>query len=154
MILMWLHFPAQSLAGVVVDPFYTTAFALSLVNLLLVGNTVGRTIASLPKEWYLAARTAGLTNGQAFRSITLPLAVRQLVGPITLIQISMLHATLFGSLISVDELFRTVQRINAIEYQPIELYTLLALFFLLICAPLQYAANLANRRFSHDLTLR
>lgn len=153
-VLMWLHFPAQALLGIVVDPFITTAVALSLINLVLVGDTVGRTIAGLPLEWALAGRTSGLNEKQVFRSITLPLAFRQLVGPVTLIQISMLHATLFGSLISVDELFRTIQRINAIEYRPIELYTLLAMFFFLICAPLQLLAQRANQRFGNDTSLR
>jgi polar amino acid transport system permease protein len=153
-VLMWLHFPAQAILGIVVDPFITTAVALSLVNLILVGDTVGRTIGALPLEWSLAGRTSGLSEKQVFRSITLPLAFRQLIGPVTLIQISMLHATLFGSLISVDELFRTIQRINAIEYRPIELYTLLALFFFLICAPLQMLAQRANQRFGNDISLR
>jgi polar amino acid transport system permease protein len=153
-VLMWLHFPAQTLLHIVVDPFLTTAIALSLVNLLLVGDVVGRTIGNLPQEWSLVARTAGLSPGQITREITLPLAFRQLIGPVIFIQVSMLHATIFGSLISVDELFRTIQRINAIEYKPIELYTILAVFFLLVCAPLQLAAGAANRIFSQDVSLR
>jgi len=153
-VLMWLHFPAQSILGVVIDPFWTTAFALSLVNFFLVGDVVAKTLGSLPSDWQIAAKVSGLDRRQAFWRITLPLAARQLLGPLTVIQVTMLHATLFGSLISVDELFRTVQRINAIEYRPIELYTLLAGFFLIICAPLQYVAYLANRRFAHDLSVK
>lgn len=153
-VLMWLHFPAQALLGLVINPFITTVVALSLVNVLLVGDTVERTLAGLPEEWTLAGRTAGLTDRQIFRRITLPLAVRQLLGPVMMIQLTMLHSTLFASLISVDELFRTVQRINALEYQPIALYTLLAAFFFVICAPLQWAAVQARRRYSQDTSLR
>ncbi len=153
-VLMWLHFPAQALLGLVIDPFITTALALSLVNLVLVGDTVCRTLDSLPEEWALAGRTSGLNDRQIFRKITLPLATRQLLGPVMMIQLTMLHSTLFASLISVDELFRTIQRINALEYKPIELYTLLAIFFFAICAPLQWVAVQARRRFSQDTSLR
>lgn len=153
-VLMWLHFPAQALINVVIDPFITTALALSLVNLVLVGDTVCRTLDGLPEEWALAGRTSGLNDRQIFRRITLPLAARQLLGPVMMIQLTMLHSTLFASLISVDELFRTIQRINALEYKPIQLYTLLAIFFFLICAPLQWVAVQARRKFSQDTSLR
>lgn len=153
-VLMWLHFPAQALLGLVINPFITTAFALSLVNLVLVGDTVGRTLDSLPEEWALAGRTSGLNDRQIFRKITLPLAARQLLGPVMMIQLTMLHSTLFASLISVDEIFRTIQRINALEYKPIELYTLLAIFFFVICAPLQWVAVHARQRFAQDTSLR
>lgn len=153
-VLMWLHFPAQALIGVVINPFITTVVALSIVNVILVGDTVGRTLSGLPEEWTLAGRTAGLTDREIFRKITLPLAVRQLLGPVMMIQLTMLHSTLFASLISVDELFRTVQRINALEYRPIELYTLLAVFFFVICAPLQWVAVYARRKYSQDTSLR
>lgn len=153
-VLMWLHFPAQALLGVVINPFITTIVALSFVNVLLVGDTVTRTLDGLPEEWSLAGRTAGLSEQKVFRDITLPLAARQILGPVLIIQLTMLHSTLFASLISVDELFRTVQRINALEYKPIELYTLLAVLFFIICAPIQWIAVQARRRYSQDTSLR
>ena len=66
----------------------------------------------------------------------------------------MLQATLFASLISVDEIFRVAQRINAVEYKPVEVYTALALFFLLVCLPLNGVALLLRHRFGHDLSER
>ncbi|HAX91512.1 MAG TPA: hypothetical protein DCY07_04800, partial [Rhodospirillaceae bacterium] len=37
-ILFWLHYPAQAMFDVVIDPFYTAAFTLCLVNLFAVGE--------------------------------------------------------------------------------------------------------------------
>lgn len=153
-LLMWLHYPAQALLGVVIDPLLTTIVALCFVNTVFVADAVRRVIDTFPEEWGMAARAAGLPEKVILRKITLPLAARQLVGPILLIQITMLHATLFGSLISVGELFRTVQRINAIEYLPVELYTFLAVYFFIICAPLHMAAMALSRRYASDLSLR
>lgn len=153
-LLMWLHYPAQAILGVVIDPLLTTIVALCFVNTVFVADAVQRVISNFPQEWGMAARASGLPAQVTLRKIVLPLAARQLVGPIVLIQITMLHATLFGSLISVGELFRTVQRINAIEYLPVELYTFLAVFFFIICAPLHVVATALSRRYASDLSLR
>jgi ABC-type amino acid transport system permease subunit len=66
--------------------------------------------------------------------------------------VTILQATLFASLISVDEIFRVAQRINAIVYRPIEIYTALAGFFLLICLPLNGLAYFLEARFTRDLS--
>ncbi len=64
----------------------------------------------------------------------------------------MLHMTIFSSLISVEEIFRMSQRVNAIEYQPVEIYSALGVFFLLISLPINglalYLKHKYNRNFS------
>jgi ABC-type amino acid transport system permease subunit len=153
-ILFWFHYPVQSLLNLVVDPFYTTAFVLSVVNAVLVAEAVAETIHGLPSEWAASARVNGLSWRQTQYLILFPLALRQLVGPLLLIEVNMFQATIFGSLISVEELFRVVQRINSIEYDPVRTFSLLAVFFLLICAPIQLTATIWSRRFARDLSLR
>ena len=64
----------------------------------------------------------------------------------------MLQATLFASLISVDEIFRVAQRINATIYRPIEIYTCLGMFFLLICLPLNGFALWFKEKFTRNLS--
>jgi ABC-type amino acid transport system permease subunit len=66
----------------------------------------------------------------------------------------MLHATLFASLISVEEIFRVAQRINSTIYRPIEIYTALALFFLMVCLPINLLASYLKRRYTRDLSER
>jgi ABC-type amino acid transport system permease subunit len=65
-----------------------------------------------------------------------------------------LQSTLFGSLISVEEVFRVAQRINATAYQPVQIYTALALFFLLLCLPLYLLAYWLHMKFTRDYSER
>lgn len=153
-LLFWLHYPAQSLAGVVVDPFYTAALTLSVLNVLAVSETVRHAALELPAELATAGRVCGLSARDIARHIQLPLVLRRTAPTLLMIQVNMLQATLFASLISVDELFRVVQRINATEYRPIELYSVLAVFYLAICLPLNGIALLLRRRFGRDLSER
>ena len=153
-LLYWLHYPLQSLLGVVVDPFLTAALLLSVTNTLGVAAIIRHAVVTFPGEYRTAALVCGLNSWNTFRSIEFPLVLRQTLPSILQLQVVTLQATLFASLISVNELFRVSQQINALEYKPIEIYTALALFFLAICLPLNGVAALLSQRFSRDLSER
>jgi polar amino acid transport system permease protein len=145
-LLVWLHFPAQMALGVVIDPFYTAAFALSAINVFAIADILRPALTAFPSGYLAAARVAGMKRDQIFRQIQLPMIVRQVLPAVLMAQVAMLQATIFASLISVDEIFRVTQRINSLIYRPVQIYTALALLFLVTCAPLNgIAIILANR---------
>lgn len=149
--LYWLHFPLAEF-GVRLEPFWSAAIALSIVNVLAVADIVRHALAAFPQELVVAGRVSGLSAGQTLRHIQLPLLMRQVLPPLITAQVAALQATLFASLISVDELFRTAQTINARIYQPVEIYTALGLFFLVVCGSIQGVALLLKRRFGRNLS--
>jgi ABC-type amino acid transport system permease subunit len=146
-LLFWLHYPAQTLAGIHVDGFYTTIVALGIVNVFAVGETVRHALDDFPSGYIEAALVAGLPPRTILAQVQLPIITRQVMPTVILIQVSMLQATLFASLISVDEVFRVAQRINAQIYQPVQVYTVLAVVFLVICLPLNGLAMMLRSRF-------
>ena len=152
--LFWLHYPVQTLLGIVVEPFYTAVAALSTVNVLLVADAVRGVLNDFPRQYVLAANVCGLSHRQTLLRIQLPIVFRQVLPSILLIQVTMLQATLFASLISVDEIFRVAQRINSLVYRPVEIYTALAVFFLIVCLPMHAVAHWLKHRFSRDLSER
>jgi polar amino acid transport system permease protein len=152
--LFWLHYPLQSVLGIVVNPFYTAAAALSIVNILLVADLIRGVLKDFPEQYVMAARVCGLSNRQTVLRIQLPIIFRQVIPGLLLIQVSMLQATLFASLISVDEIFRVAQRINSQVYRPVEIYTALAVLFLVVCLPLHGIAYWLKARFTRDLSER
>lgn len=151
-ILMWFYYPAQTLLGVIIQPFWTAVIALSVVNIFVVAEAVRPALEAIPREFALAGRVCGLSENDVFKRITFPLLMRQLLPPLLFSQVAILHATLFASLISVEEVFRVTQQINARVYQPVELFTALALLFLVICAPLNGLAAYLRKRYSRDLS--
>ena len=153
-LLFWLHYPLQSILGVVIDPFYTSAATLCLVNMFAVSDVVRRTLNDFPQEYLMAARVCGLPEDVILMRIQLPIILRQIVPGLLLIQVVMLQATIFASLISVDEIFRVAQRINSQIYEPVEVYTALGIFFLAICLPLNGIALWMRAKFTRDLSER
>lgn len=140
-LLFWLHYPAQAALGVTIDPFLTTAGLLGALNALAVYSIMRGAILSVPVELIEAAHVCGIRRQKIFWRIKVPLALRYAIGPLTSSQVNVLQLSIFGGLISVEELFRVSQRINAQIYRPVEVYTGLALFFLAVCLPLNLLAH-------------
>jgi len=152
--LFWLHYPLQTLLGIIVPPFTTATAALAILNSLLVADMIRAVLRDFPQQYLQAARVCGLTSRQTFLRIQLPIVLRQVIPGILLVQVSMLHASMFASLISVDEIFRVAQRINSEVYRPVQIYTALALMYLVVCLPLHGLAYWLRLRYTRDLSER
>ena len=150
--LFWLHYPLQYLLGVVIKPFYTAAAALAVINTFLVADLIRGVLNDFPSQYIAAAKACGLSSRRTIMSIELPISYRQVLPNILFIQVGMLQATLFASLISVEEVFRIAQRINAQIYRPVEIYTALAAFFLAVCLPLHGLAHWLRTRYTRNLS--
>lgn len=150
--LFWLHYPVQAMFDVVIDPFYTAAFTLTIVNIFSVADIVRGALSDFPKQYLIAAKVTGLTRSQTIFKIQLPLILREVMPPLLLLQVAMLHTSLFASLISVEEIFRVAQRINAQIYRPVEIYTALGVFFLGVCLPINGFALWLKSRFVRNLS--
>lgn len=151
-LLFWLHYPLQAALKIVVDPFYTAAFVFSIVNIFAVADIVRGALNDFPRQYLFAAKVTGLTRTQTILKIQLPLILRQILPGLLLLQVVMLHTTLFASLISVEELFRVAQRINSQIYRPVEIYSALGLFFLIVCLPVNGIALWLRKKFTRNLS--
>jgi polar amino acid transport system permease protein len=151
-LLFWLHYPLQAMLGVVVYPFLTAAFALSLVNIIGVAQIIRDALQEFPEQYTVAGKVCGLTQKEIFSKIQLPIIFRQTIPQFLTLQVSMLQMTLFASLISVQELFRVAQQINSMIYKPVEIYTALAIFFIAICLPLNLFAYWFKNKHTRNLS--
>jgi His/Glu/Gln/Arg/opine family amino acid ABC transporter permease subunit len=149
--LFWLHYPAQKFLGIVVDPFYTAVFMLSLLNIIAVSEIVSNGIANLPNQYLEVAKICGIKPQKTFLKIQFPLVARHIVPSLLTAQINSLHLSLFASLISVQEIFRVSQNIISIEYKPVEVYTALGIFFLIVSLPVNGFAIYLKQRFGRKL---
>lgn len=150
--LFWLHYPAQAMFDLVVDPFYTAALTLSIVNIFAVADLVRGVLKDFPAQYITAAKVTGLSKQQIIFKVQLPLILRQVIPGLLLLQVTMLHTTLFASLISVEEIFRVAQRINSQIYKPVEIYTALGVFFLMVCLPINGFAFWLKAKFTRNMS--
>lgn len=151
-LLFWFHYPFQSYFHVIIDPFYTAAFVISLINIFAVSELVRGAMDDFPQQYIIAAKVCGLSNANIVRKIQLPIILRQILPGLLTIQVAVLHLTLFASLISVREIFRVAQELNATIYLPIQIYTALAIFFLIICLPLNGLAIFLKHKYTRNFS--
>ncbi len=148
--LFWLHYPLQGILNIVIDPFWTTIFALGLINTIAVAAIISGELQLIPKSYRDAGITLGMSKRQIVKFIELPLLMRRTMPQILLIQAAMLEYTLFASLISVPELFRVSQTINAMIYQPVAIYSLLVIFFFIILVPVHILVIKMQKKYISD----
>lgn len=148
--LLWAYYPLQVLLNLSLTPFQTAALVFTIYNAVIISELIRGGIDDLPVAYTLAARVNGLSRSTYYRTILFPLLSRRILPAYLASQVVALHLTLFASLISVDELFRVTQRINAIEYDAVASYSLLALFYFALSFPLFLAARWAERRLVRD----
>jgi His/Glu/Gln/Arg/opine family amino acid ABC transporter permease subunit len=144
--LFWLHYPLQYMLHIVVDPFITSVLALSVIMTVVVSEQVRHALDDFPKQYLLSAKACGLTNKQIVMKIQLPMIFRQMLPNLLFAMVTVLQATLFTSMIGVNEIFRVAQQINSDIYQPVQIYTALAIFFIGVCAVLNILAFWLKRR--------
>jgi ABC-type amino acid transport system permease subunit len=151
-ILFWLHYPLQYMLDVVIDPFYTSIFAISLVGIFLISDIIYNSLIEFPKQYISSALVCGLSTTQIVKKIQLPIIVRQVLPSILNILVIILQTTLFTSLISVNELFRVSQQINAEIYRPVEIYTALGIFYVGISLVIFSIAHYVKIKFTRNLS--
>ena len=152
--LFWLHYPFQQMIGRNIDPFITTSLAISLINIFAVSEIVRSAINDLPTQYIEAAMVCGISQRKQLWKIEIPIVFRYVLPSFLITQVNMLHLTLFGSLISVNEIFRVSQQINSQIYQPIEIYTALGIFFLIVCLPINGIALYLKAKYTRNLSER
>ena len=150
--LMWLHYPAQEIFSVVIDPFYTATLTLAVINIFSISEIVRSALQDFPQQYCIVGKISGLSNKEIALKIQFPILIRATLPSLINLQVIMLHTTLFASLISVEELFRVVQTVNSKIYKPIELYTLLAIIFVIVCAPINYLAIHLKNKFKNYIS--
>lgn len=150
-LLFWVHYPLQASLQIVIPPFISAVFVLTMLNTAAVADIVRDALDTFDQEYVHAGMVCGLSPSQIFRHVQAPIFLRRVIPALLRVQVNTLHMTLFASLISVDEIFRISQRINAETYRPIQIFTALAILFILVSLPLNWCAAALERRFHGGL---
>ncbi len=153
-LLYWFYYPFQQILGISISPFWTAVFTLAVVNIAAIAELVRGVLADFPRQFVIAGQMAGLSTNEIFRRIQFPMLFRQVIPSFLTTQLFILQCTLFASLISVPEIFRVAQNLNSVLYKPVEIYTALAIFFMLALAPLYYLAYALRQRYTRDFSER
>ena len=134
------------LVGRSLDPLYALVAGLTLYNAAVIAEIVRAGIQSLPRGQSEAALSIGLTRGQNLRLVLLPQAVRVMLPALISQLVVLLKDTSLGFVISYPELLRTGQQLVQVLDNPLQLFVLIAIIYILINLVLSSIATVLEGR--------
>jgi polar amino acid transport system permease protein len=134
--------------GLDLPAFVAGVIGLGLHFAVYNSELIQTAILSVDKGQMEAARTVGLSRGQALRKVVVPQAVRAVIPPIGNNMIALLKDSALVSVIGVSELTLSAQRAIGATYRPFEFYILAAAFYYVINLGMEWVQRRIERRIA------
>ncbi|MCW2712987.1 MAG: glutamate permease [Frankiales bacterium] len=127
-------------------PLWALVFGLTLYNGAVIAEIIRAGVNSLPRGQTEAALAVGLTRTQVLMQVLLPQAVRIMLPALVSQLVVLLKDTSLGFVISFEELLRTGGQIVQVLNNPLQVYLLIALIYILINLSLSRLASYLEGR--------
>jgi glutamate transport system permease protein len=135
-------------AGRETNTLFYLVIGLTLYNMVIIAEIIRAGVNSLPRGQAEAASAIGLTRWQSLRMILLPQAFRTMLPALISQLVVILKDTALGFIISYPELLRESQIIVQTTKNPLQMYFVVAVIFILINYSLGKLAEYVERRLS------
>ncbi|MDX2485439.1 MAG: amino acid ABC transporter permease [Pseudodonghicola sp.] len=132
--------------GIDLPAFVAGVVGLGLHFAVYNSELIQTAIVAVDKGQMEAARTVGLSRGQALRKVVIPQAVRDVIPPIGNNMIALLKDSALVSVIGVTELTLSAQLAIGRTYRPFEFYVVAALFYYIINLGMEAVLRRIERR--------
>ena len=132
--------------GITIAPFPAAVLVFSLNEGAYCAETVRAALEAVPSGQLEAGYCAGLSYLQTMRRIILPQAMRTAFPPLSNSLIAMVKDTSLAANITVVEMLRATEQINARVYEPLALYIEVGLVYLLFSTVLTWLQRLGEQR--------
>lgn len=136
-----VQFDNALVIGVVTLGFFSGAYITEMVR---------AGIESIDKGQIEAAKSTGLSDWQTMRYVVFPQAFRRIIPPVTGQFVSLIKDSSLLSVISVKELTKAAEVINATTYKTFEAYLPLAALYLVLTYPLSYLTRQLEKKMKYD----
>ena len=134
--------------GIDLPAFVAGSIGLGLHFAVYNSELIQASILAVDRGQMEAARTLGLSRGQALRKVVVPQAVRAVIPPIGNNMIALLKDSALVSVIGVSELTLSAQRVIGKTYRPFEFYLAAAAFYYVINLCMEWVQRKIERRIS------
>ena len=131
--------------GIKLEPFTAGIITFSLNTGAYASETIRAAISSVPTGQWEAGAAIGMTRLQILWRIILPQALRVALPPLSNSFISLVKDTSLAASITIMEMFAVSQHMAAENYQPLLMYTLVAMVYAAFTTILSYFQGYLER---------
>jgi cystine transport system permease protein len=134
--------------GIELEAFPAAVITLALNTGAYASEAVRASILSIPRGQFEAARSLNLSRSATFRRVVAPQAMRIVLPPLANDFIDLVKGTSLVFAITLIDLFQVGRQIAATTYEPLIMYTLVALIYLALVSLLSLGQNQLERKVS------
>lgn len=134
--------------GIELSAFPAAVITLALNTGAYASEAVRASILSIPRGQFEAARSLNLSRSATFRRVVAPQAMRIVLPPLANDFIDLVKGTSLVFAITLIDLFQVGRQIAATTYEPLIMYTLVALIYLAVVSLLSLGQNQLERKVS------
>jgi His/Glu/Gln/Arg/opine family amino acid ABC transporter permease subunit len=149
--LMWVYYLVPILIGVQMSAFSSCVLAMSVSAAAYIAEIVRAGIQDVPKGDIDAARAVGMSGAQIMKRIVLPQAARKMLPPLAGTFIVFLKYSSLVSVLGVADLTYRANVVSTTTFRPLEVYTVLALFYFTLCFGLSRLFGTAETALKNDI---
>lgn len=143
---LFVVFYGMPRVGVTIDPFPAAVLVFSLNEGAYCAEIVRAALEAVPAGQMEAGLCAGMSYLQTMRRVILPQAMRTAFPSLSNSLIAMVKDTSLAANITVVEMFRATEQINARVYEPLALYIEVGLIYLLFSTALTWLQRWGEKK--------
>ena len=132
--------------GIDLNPWLAAGVALILNTSAFLGEIWRGCIQAIPRGQWEAAEALGLHYVARMRDVVLPQALKIAVPPTVGYMVQVIKGTSLASIIGFAEVTRAGQIINNATFQPLIVFSVVAVIYFVLCWPLSLLAARMERR--------
>ena len=134
--IIWFFFAFPIIAPFQVDAFTAAALGLTLNTVAFSSEIYRAGLQSTAKGQWEAGKALGMSYWQQMRRVVLPQAIRRMLPAFMNRAVELFKMTSLASVIAYGELMHQAKIISTIAFNPIEMYTAVALIFFIVLFPM------------------
>lgn len=152
-VLIWIYYVVPTIIDWRMTPFTAAVVALSLHLSAFVSETIRASIEAVPQSQWESGLALGMTRGLTMVHVILPQAIRNMIPNLVGLYITEVKNSALASVIAVNEVLHRSNILISETYRPLEIYTTVAVVYLVIILPLIFLARRMERYFSKGIAI-
>jgi polar amino acid transport system permease protein len=144
----WFFYALPVVMNISLNPFVAAVLALSTQSGAFYAEVFRGGIVSVETGQWEGSKALGMRHSQLMRRIILPQAMTRMVAPFVERSFELTKTTALASTLAYADLLYQAMQVNSQTFRPLEVYTTIAVMYLLLLVPASALARLAEHRLN------
>ncbi|KAA0587163.1 polar amino acid transport system permease protein [Azospirillum lipoferum] len=144
----WFFYALPVVLNISLDPLVAAVLALSTQSGAFYAEVFRGGIRSIERGQWEGAKALGMTHTQLMRRIVVPQAATRMIAPFVERSFELIKTTALASTLAYGELLYQAMMVNSETFRPLEVYTTVALLYLVLLVSCSALARVAEARLT------